>query len=1136
MKYQVTLYKGFDTAGESAKDEVMLQESLLQPGQYKATWVSCLLEKQVYQAGRLQLTFNVVSDGNDDFYQVALKEFSQYKALQLHYLSAQNQRYDMVKTYVVLNCRRSIQPGSGATKTCTLVLTAYSPIKLLTVDKFNRAFTGRKFYEDMVQGYLAADKDFMQNNPSKALLAYRACHVDLQNSLNHLVYANQEKNYEVILPYTVQYNESIWDFLVRIASRNGEFLYYEDGKVQVGWPAKPAAVAFDLNNNEGKDNVYCFESMEDGQPWFEKDASTIFHANFLEQNPDELTDVGTLYNSECVVSPDVNAVVSPQDFNTISDNVDHIRQAITNVGLVLNDSTLLKGLTSGTMAAGVAYYRGNNTTVSNNEKYTNYYFAQSEDSDMPNEKDALFAEKRADDQNAFYQFASSLKLLNNAFYHGICKEAEKSRMHLKTFTFKTHVPVLLGETISYDGATYVVWSVDVALNTKGASQNAHVSEEYTVKVLPVVKIEQTAIFEAYGEKERNNLPEDKKESCIPMIDAAKRIVKAAPQRAVVVDNFDPEKLGRVRVRYPWQVVDKKDENKTYINSTLNDASPWIRVTTPMATNGAGILFVPNKGDEVMIDYEDGNIDRPYVNGSMYNKVNQPSYHACTQQSGKTKSIVSDNGHHLSFTDTAGDLRMVTKTIPFWNIISKLGVDNNFNVDIDQDVAKHTTGGFEIADYCGIYNISGSTESRSVSISSPLGKISMSAFTGISIEAPLGDISIVGKNVSIEAKNNLSIESGTNISKSAYDYQFEGFGKFFSNLGVTVGTGAFKKAAGVDLKLARCMIEALLKPIGGALEIKSNRYLSLVSGDGSASYTGDNLLYKHDMYTVDDLELKNQIGTYLADKEKLMRLTQMYNDLCRNVPIYDAKMENLNQMLKKLSTILVKKGDTCTVFTKRNQLCAKLKEYCNEANNHSYQHFEVFKLEQVKRSYISVYEFGLFLQSKVKEIMDLRTQNQSISGYYSNIQSALQTLAQKIDDTLESGECLGTIQGLEELTLEQVQQNVYQLIKNAFAQYVDMAATAPATFTEETLKPLITEKEETGRLQKLGKGVQQFLSSAFGLNGTIEDVSWQRQTKGGILLSNAENVAYTFKDGQYKPYTSKPFVRSLVRELTTINMN
>ena len=75
---------------------------------------------------------------------------------------------------------------------------------------------------------------------------------------------------------------------------------------------------------------------------------------------------------------------------------------------------------------------------------------------------------------------------------------------------------------------------------------------------------------------------------------------------------------------------------------------------------------------------------------------------------------------------------------------------------DNEMSKAFEGGVDIGDRYGIWKISGSTDKRAINISSPWGTVSVNAFTGISINAPNGNVSIKGKNVSIEAGNNLTL--------------------------------------------------------------------------------------------------------------------------------------------------------------------------------------------------------------------------------------------------------------------------------------------------------------------------------------------------------------------------------------------
>jgi len=80
------------------------------------------------------------------------------------------------------------------------------------------------------------------------------------------------------------------------------------------------------------------------------------------------------------------------------------------------------------------------------------------------------------------------------------------------------------------------------------------------------------------------------------------------QRAEVIDNDDPEKLARVKVKFPW----------------LPDSeTPWIRTMAIHAGQDHGWYVIPEIGDEVMVAFEHGNANQPIVLGSLYNATNKP---------------------------------------------------------------------------------------------------------------------------------------------------------------------------------------------------------------------------------------------------------------------------------------------------------------------------------------------------------------------------------------------------------------------------------------------------------------------------------------------------------------------------------
>ena len=109
--------------------------------------------------------------------------------------------------------------------------------------------------------------------------------------------------------------------------------------------------------------------------------------------------------------------------------------------------------------------------------------------------------------------------------------------------------------------------------------------------------------------------------------------------AEVTDNADPENMGRVQVQFAWQ----KSKNKT---------TNWIRVrsldagSSETVSKNRGFVFVPEIGDQVMVDFELGDPCRPYVSGSMFHKNNGEGGNADNH----IKTIVTRSGHTLEFND------------------------------------------------------------------------------------------------------------------------------------------------------------------------------------------------------------------------------------------------------------------------------------------------------------------------------------------------------------------------------------------------------------------------------------------------------------------------------------------------------
>ena len=107
---------------------------------------------------------------------------------------------------------------------------------------------------------------------------------------------------------------------------------------------------------------------------------------------------------------------------------------------------------------------------------------------------------------------------------------------------------------------------------------------------------------------------------------------------VVTNNQDPEKMGRVKVKFPW----------------LSDAdeSNWARVATPMAGKERGFYFLPEVDDEVLVAFEHGDARFPYVVGALWNGTDAPP---ADNADGKNnvRVIKSRSGHVIRLTDEDG---------------------------------------------------------------------------------------------------------------------------------------------------------------------------------------------------------------------------------------------------------------------------------------------------------------------------------------------------------------------------------------------------------------------------------------------------------------------------------------------------
>ncbi|WP_103867038.1 type VI secretion system Vgr family protein [Aquimarina sp. I32.4] len=142
-----------------------------------------------------------------------------------------------------------------------------------------------------------------------------------------------------------------------------------------------------------------------------------------------------------------------------------------------------------------------------------------------------------------------------------------------------------------------------------------------------------------------------------------RFPKSETQTATVVENSDPDGLGRIKVQFSWQ-------------KPLGERTPWLRMITPHAGADKGFHFIPEINEEVMVGFEGGNAERPFVLGALYNGSKNPS--SWQSQNNDIKAIRTKSQHTITLDDSNG-AEMITITDKNNNIIRIDTANNNIEI-------------------------------------------------------------------------------------------------------------------------------------------------------------------------------------------------------------------------------------------------------------------------------------------------------------------------------------------------------------------------------------------------------------------------------------------------------------------------
>lgn len=670
-----------------------------------------------------------------------------------------------------------------------IMLKIYSLDKQLTITNTSQSFVAKKLGEDILKGQLESGFPLPYN---------KSKHIEYTVDKMHVLKYEyeKEKKTEHIFPYLVQYNETFYDLLCRTANRWGEFLYYEDGKLHVGYDTKATG--------------------QSAEGWTEMDYIEIDDKQTAETTGTYAADAA--YDTNILESP---LTKSPEEIKNLlgcstKNGLDiwFMKTIAKFLGNEKNLPTLL-----GNLAFDEVYdqcvAKINKDYV--NTKFDSKYFSGNTPKEQYGHESSPTNFNQFSELNSIFKKSKYLDILK--------KEFNASKRAIKLNYDTTYPNFKLGDIISVYGDDYIVTEINCSTLT-----NLWVNEKKEVLVKDESPVLQFNVI-ATGR--------DDDKYFYPTVLPSGHTRKSGPQLATVTDAEDPLGKGRVRVMFDsWQEV-KKDAITDTIKAT---SSPWLIYAATASSQGNGLMGRHYEGDQVVVNFAHGNVERPYIVGGLLTKGNKGA------NSTLEHDIVlsSPGGHVMRINDGlgAGLTAFLGGVIsPGYGQLSTFlptlgSTDFLDGADYVKERGKCFDGGFTLSDRFGVYTISGSTSGRNVSIKSPWGDVKINAFTGISIEAPNGNVSIKGKNVRIEAGNNLELVSGTNASYTNFKHGDTAAGTLGYNAAEIALAVAKKLAAKIqiiDLTFVRSVAEVVFRPVEGALTVKSNRFLKLEAGKSACDY-------------------------------------------------------------------------------------------------------------------------------------------------------------------------------------------------------------------------------------------------------------------------------------------------------------
>ncbi len=201
------------------------------------------------------------------------------------------------------------------------------------------------------------------------------------------------------------------------------------------------------------------------------------------------------------------------------------------------------------------------------------------------------------------------------------------------------------------------------------------------------------------------------------------------------DGSGAKRLGSVKVR-----LKKFETTKEKFITT------WAPVTTFMGGSERGAVFLPEKGDEVLVAFESGNINLPYVIGALHSEDDKMPVES-NKEMNDVRIIKSRSGLTIKFTDTSGQEKLEIMDLKDGSSSNKITLDLK-----EKKIEIESTGNIDLKAK-GELNLKGDK----VMIESSSENVKVMSAKNIELEAS-SDVNAKATNVKVKASGMLDLES------------------------------------------------------------------------------------------------------------------------------------------------------------------------------------------------------------------------------------------------------------------------------------------------------------------------------------------------------------------------------------------